>query len=87
MTNPTTERMATALQQAVAMYFLMIDHAKGKTDLTEDQMFNVVEGVCVEAGAALEEARDAGLLPPLPEARPYVRAHGDPLPVAHRTVM
>ncbi len=68
--------MATALQKAVAMYFLLIDHAKGETDLTEDQLEAVVEGVCAEASAALAEARRAGLLPPCPSAGPSRRAHG-----------
>lgn len=82
----STIAMATALQKAVAMYFLLLDHAKGETDLTEDQLEAVVEGVCEEAGAALTEARRAGLLAPLPVARPLVPAHRTPLLVPHATV-
>lgn len=71
--------MATALQQAVAMYCLLVDHAKGLTDLTEDQLESVVLGVCDDARLALEGARRAGLLPPLPTPRPPTPAHRDPI--------
>jgi hypothetical protein len=78
--------MATALQQAVAMYCLMIDHSQGRTDLTEDQFANVVEGVCEEAGRALEAARLAGLIEPLPVAGAGGPAHGGAVPGPARTV-
>lgn len=79
-------QMATALQKAVAMYFLLHDHAAGETDLTEDQLAAVVEGVCDEARVALESARRAGLLAPLPEAGQAARAHRIPVVAPSDTV-
>lgn len=79
--------MATALQKAVAMYCLLHDHAKGQTDLTEDQLGNVVTGVSEDASRVLERARDAGLVPPLPTPRPRPSAHPYPVRAAHVTLM
>jgi len=62
------------------------DHAQGKTDLTEDQLAGVVEGVCDEAASALSEARRCGLLPPLPRGRARARAHGLGPRAPHATV-
>lgn len=78
----TAIAMATALQKAVAMYFLLHDHAKGETDLTEDQLAAVVEGVCDEAATALAGARRAGLLAPAPDTP----AHRRPVRAPHATV-
>lgn len=82
----STISMATALQKAVAMYFLLHNHARGETDLTEDQLSAVVTGVCDEARVALDEARRCGLLAPVPRAGGAARAHGDPLPAPGQTV-
>ena len=82
----TTIQMATALQKAVAMYFLLHDHARGATDLTEDQLAAVVEGVCDEATHALSEARRCGLLAPLPRGRARPLPHRYPLSAPHATV-
>lgn len=82
----TTVMMATALQKAVAMYFLLHDHARGATDLTEDQLASVVEGVCDEAREALTEARRCGLLAPVPEVGLAARASRTPVSAPHATV-
>ena len=71
MTTPQlVTDMATALQQAVAMYCLLHEHAQGRTDLTEDQLANVVTAVCQDAAHVLQRARDEGLLPTPPIAVP-----------------
>lgn len=59
--NQLIRDMATALDKAVAMYYLLHSHAAGQSDLTEDQLANVVDGVCSEAQEILTRARAAGL--------------------------
>lgn len=86
VSRATSIRMATALQQAVAMYLLLVDHAKGETDLTEDQLEAVVEGVCADAARALSEARRCGLVAPAPIGRGCVRTHRHPAPGPHDAV-
>lgn len=82
----TAIQMATALQKAVAMYLLLHDHARGVTDLTDDQLAAVVTGVCDEARVALVEARRAGLVAPAPVARVAPPPHRRPLVALHTTV-
>lgn len=74
--------MALALQQAVAMYHLLHQHAAGTTDLTEDQLANVVTGICSDAVLILQRARDEGALAPLPLYRGEDTA--SPVPVVLR---
>ena len=51
--------MCKALEGASAMCDLLHAHARGQTDLTEDQLAAVVTGVSREAGDALSRARGA----------------------------
>ena len=46
-----------ALRKTVAMYELLHVHAEGQTDLTEDQLANVVTGVADQARVTLERMR------------------------------
>lgn len=71
----TVIKMATALQRAVAMYFLLVQHSRGETDLTEEQLASVVDGVCEEAGRALTDARRCGLVEAVPMGGRHARAH------------
>lgn len=52
-----TMDMFIALRQAVAMYDLLHAHARGETDLTEDQLANVVTEISVEAQRTLIRVR------------------------------
>ena len=49
--------MERALEQAVAMYHLLHAHARGETDLTEDQLANVVTSVSDQASDVLRRVR------------------------------
>jgi hypothetical protein len=46
-----------ALRKTIAMYELLHSHADGQTDLTEDQLANVVTGVADEARLVLEKMK------------------------------
>lgn len=48
-----------ALRKTIAMYELLHTHAAGQTDLTEEQLGNVVTGVTQEARQTLERMREA----------------------------
>lgn len=49
--------MVNTLDRAIAVYGLLHAHARGETDLTEDQLANVVTGVAMEASAVLRRVR------------------------------
>lgn len=86
VTRRTAIMMAEALQKTVAMYGLLIEQSQNETDLSEDQIATVVEGVAAEARDALVEARRVGLIGPVPMPRSVRRAHRDYLPAPHSTV-
>lgn len=50
------DEMFVSLEKSVAMYELLISHAKGQTDLTEDQLANVVTGISLETRAVIRRA-------------------------------
>lgn len=50
------DQMFMAVEKFVAVYELLIAHANGQTDLTEDQLANVVNGVADEARGVLARA-------------------------------
>lgn len=58
--------MMTTLNRAVAVYGLLHAHARGETDLTEDQLSGVVTGVALEATTVLRRVR-GGEAPRLPD--------------------
>ena len=62
-TRKIVHRMYQSLEKAAAMYDLLHAHARGETDLTEDQLANVVTEICREARETLGEAR--GETPPV----------------------
>ena len=49
--------MINTLDRAIAVYGLLHAHARGETDLTEDQLANVVTGVAMEASDVLQRVR------------------------------
>lgn len=51
------EELIQTISKAVAMYGLLHAHAQGKTDLTEDQLANVVTGLSLEARDVLRRVR------------------------------
>lgn len=48
--------MVLYLEKAVAMYELLHSHARGQTDLTEDQLANVVTEICAMSRATADRA-------------------------------
>lgn len=52
--------MYETIEKVVAVYELLHAHARNQTDLTEDQLANVVTGVKDEAIRILARARDGG---------------------------
>lgn len=48
--------MLVSLEKSVAVYELLHAHARGETDLTEDQLGNVVTGVAMEARGVVRDA-------------------------------
>lgn len=56
----TMKAMENALEQAVAVYHLLHAHARGETDLTEDQLANVVTTVSMTASDVLRQVRGGG---------------------------
>lgn len=56
-TKRTTLDMYGALVKSVAMYDLLHAHARGETDLSEDQLANVVTGIAREARRVLSRVR------------------------------
>lgn len=57
ITRAMFNAMCLSLEKAVAVYELLHSHAAGQTDLTEDQLANVVTGVSAEARDTLDRAR------------------------------
>lgn len=57
ITKALYQAMCLSLEKSVAVYELLHSHAKGQTDLTEDQLANVVTGVAMEARETLGRAR------------------------------
>lgn len=55
-----TGELCSALEGAAAMCELLIAHARGETDLTEDQLEGVVRGVSRQARDTLRRARGRG---------------------------
>lgn len=53
----TIQAMYQALERSVAVYELLKAHARGETDLTEDQLVNVVTVISLEARDTLAVAR------------------------------
>ena len=57
ISHTITSAMYLALERSVAVYDLLVAHANGQTDLTEDQLANVVTRVSAEAKETLALAR------------------------------
>jgi hypothetical protein len=62
--------MVLAVQKSLAMYELLMSHAAGVTDFTEDQLGAVVSGLAREAREVLDR------LDPLPPLQPHAVAIG-----------
>ena len=50
------DQMYMAIEKFIAVYELLHSHARGQTDLTEDQLANVIDGVAREARDVLARA-------------------------------